>query len=400
MVHHKGDDPIFVKNEFYRQRIVSVVALVLILSLFIVAISRPAREAQIVLVISDFLPSEETYTYKTMNFTTGDPYNGYSYWTYDVGTTTNAPSDNKYAMNTDASGEYAYFGFDEFVEHGVVRAEVIFETTLLAGTYHFQPLGYFYQKTDLESKTRWALVINWNSSGIGLYYNTGNGDTPISVNLNDTAPSLAVDYKCTLSNLGDQTFVEIQDISTFPTYPIIYSGFTTTENYDATSLYAGFGQYSTGSGNIYGWRDDFSIIDVTYTYPEGGNGFNRIDAYVDEVFTQRLYDLDAGFNRTLGISPTITNLTILVECWLNSTTHDISNVAEGRNIIRHSIAVSSPSNESVFFQQNFTYISGVDYGDNVFLYQYSVQLNFTPIAGIIYTAVIEYEIFDYYEVFD
>jgi len=394
MVHHKGDDSFHMKDGFSKHRIVAVTVIVLILFVFI---TRPAK-AKARLVLTDpnkgFSPSAVTYTNKTMHFQDGDPYEGYSYWTYDVGTTTNAPSSNKYAMDTDASGEYAYFGFDEFVDHSIVSAEVIFQTTLLSGTYHFQPLAYFYQKTNLESNTRWALAIDWDSTGIDLYYNTGNGDTPTSVNLVGTAPSIGVNYKCILSNLGSQIYVYIQDISTYPTYPIIYEGYTTTSGpYDATSLYAGFGQYSTGSGSIYGWRDNFTIFDTVYTYPDDGTGFYTIGAYIDEVFTHTFYDVDEGTNSTLYIDTSVTNITLLVDCWLNGTTYGVSTVAEGSDIIRHNVNVSMPSNSSVFTQANFTYLFGVDYGDGLFLYRHSVQLDFTVIPSIIYTVVVDYEIF-------
>ena len=382
------------RNGFYRHRIVAVVTIVLIL--FVLIAITPRAKARFVLIEPNkvFSPSAVTYTNKTMHYQTGDPYDGYSYWTYDVGTTTNAPSDNKYAMNTDASGEYAYFGFDEFVNHSLVSAQTIFRTTLLAGTYHFQPLGYFYQKTNLESNTRWALVIDWDSTGIDLYHNTGNGDTPTSVNLVGTAPTIGVDYNITLSNLGSSTFVEIQDISTYPTYPIIYSGYTTTNGvYDATVLYAGFGQWCSGAGNIYGWRDDFAIVDSEFTYSEDGTEFSRIDAYLDEEFTQTLYDMDEGINPILEVDATVTNITLLVDCWLNSTTYGIFTLAEGRNIIRQSVTVTASNSTVVFSQQNLTYVSATDYGDNVFLYQYSVQLDFAPNYGELYTVVVDYDVY-------
>ena len=354
----------------------------------------PIQPANARLVLNkEFTPSAVTYTNKTIHFQDGDPYNGYSYWTYEKDGSVQGPSDNKYYMNTDTSGYAEYFGFDEFVNHSVVSAKIIWKTTALVGTYHFQPLGYFYQKTALESTTHWALAIDWDSTGIDLVYNTGNGNTPTVVNLVGTAPSVGVNYNCTLSSLGDQTFVEIQDISNYPTYPIIYSGYTTTERYDATSLYAGFGQYSSGDGNMYGVSDDFCIIDSTFTYSESGTGFSRIDAYVDEVFAQTLYDMDGEGNPIIEIEDTVTNITLLVDCWLNSTTYEISTLAEGKNIIRHNITVISTNSTVVFSQANLTYIASADYGDNVFLYQYSVYLDFTVMYGEIYTATITYEIF-------
>ena len=367
----------------------------LIVTVMFVVVSVPPRKAQFVLIElnKDFSPSAVTYTNKTMHFQVADPYDGFSHWTYSVGSGVSAPSDNEYYIGTDVNAEAEYFGFDEFTNHSIVRAQVIFHTNAITGTYHFQPLGYFYQKTNLESKTRWALAIDWDSTGIDLYYNTGNGDTPTSVNLVGTAPTIGVDYNVTLSNLGIRTFVEIQDISTYPTYPIIYSGYTTTEIYDATSLYAGFGQYSSGSGTITGVWDNLTITDTIYTLPQNGTGFNKIEAYIDEVFTHTFFDIDEGTNSTLDIQASVTNITLLIECWLNGTTYGVVTVAEGKNIIRHNITVTSTNNTIVFSQNNLTYISGIDYGDDVFLYQYSVELDFTPISGNVYTVVLTYEIF-------
>jgi hypothetical protein len=388
MVHYQGDDSLLMR--FSRYRIVAVVTIALIL--FVLIAKPPQTEARVVLIDPNkaFSPSAVTYTNKTMHFQVGDPYEGYSYWEYEVSGTTQGPSDNEYYMGTNTNGYAEYFGFDEFVDHSVVRAQVEFRPDTITGTYHFQPLGYFYQKTNLESNTRWALVIDWDSSGIDLYYNTGNGDTPTSINLDGTAPTIGVNYNITLSNLGDQTFVEIQDTGS---ESIIYSGYTTTESYDATSLYAGFGQYSSGSGAITGVWDVLSIFDSTFTYSENGTGFSRIDGYIDGVFAQTLYDMDEGFNRILEIAATVTNITLVIDCWLNSTTYGVSTIAEGKNIIRLNVTVTATNGTLVFSQANLTYISGFDYGDNVFLYQYSVQLDFTIISSNIYTVVLTYEIY-------
>jgi hypothetical protein len=368
----------------------SIWVLVMVLVFGLGFASVPPAKARLVLN-KQFSPSAATYTNKTFHFQDSDPYT-YAYWQYNVGTTTNTQNNNKYIMDTDTNGDYAYFGFDEFVNHSVVSAQVIFETTLLVGTYHFQPLAYFYQKTNLESNTRWALALDWDSSGIDLYYNTGNGNTPTSVNLNNTAPTLGAEYKIILSNLDVQTYVYIQDLSTYP-YPVIYEGYTTTGIYDARALYAGFGQYSTGSGHVYGWHDDFIIIDTVLSYSDSGTGFFMIDAYIDEVFTHTFYDIDEGLNSTLEIDPSVTNITLLIQCWLNATAYDVSSVAEGKNIIRHNVTVTNTNGTVVFSQNNFTYLSGFDYGDGLFLYQYSVQLDFTLTYGEIYRTIITYEVY-------
>lgn len=371
---------------------ISICALVIVLLLSLGVSTIPQIQETAILVLdNDFSLSETTYTNKTFHFQDSDPYT-YAYWQYDVGTTTNTQNSNRYAMDTDTNGDYAYFGFDEFVNHSIVSAQVIFETTALTGTYHFQPLGYFYQKTDLESNTRWALVIDWDSTGIDLVYNTGNGNTPTVVNLNDTAPSLGVDYSCTLSNFGSQTFVSIQDTTGFG-YPIIYSGYTTTETYDATSLYAGFGQYSSGDGDIYGWHDDLLIFDTIVDTPTNGSGFSTIDAYIDEAFTHTFYDIVTGYNSTLVIDSSVTNITLVVECWLNGTAFDIATVSQGVNQLRHNVTVTNLNNTIMFAQSNLTYVWGIEYGDGLFLFQYWVQLDFTVVMSEIYKTIISMEVF-------
>jgi len=394
MVRSQGDDPLLMIPKKY----ISILFISVMILTMLVLVRSPIPthdDAQLIITPSKAfsLSTTPTYTNKTMHFQVGDPYEGYSYWTYEVVGDTQGPSDNEYYVGTDTNGDAEYFGFDEFVAHSVVSAQVDFRTSAITGTYHFQPLGYFYQKTNLESNTRWALAIDWDSTGIDLYYNTGNGDAPTSVNLVGTAPSVGVNYKITLSNLGDQTFVEIQDISTFPTYPILYSGYTTTESYNATSLYAGFGQYCSGDGSIIGVWDDLRITDTTYTYPASGTGFSRIDAYVDTVFTQRIFDIDTGSDLILDISATATNITLIVDCWLNSTTVNVATLAEGRNVIRQNVTVTHTNGTVVFSQDNLTYVSAIDYGDNVFLYRYSVQLSFTLDYSTIYAVELIYEIY-------
>jgi len=340
----------------------------------------------------EFSTSAVTYTNKTISFPyVGDPYEGYSIFTYDVGSTTNAPTDGFYVMSTNLDGEYAYFGFDEFVNNRLVSAQSRFMVASVAGTYHFQPLGYFYQKTDLESKTRWALVLDWDASGLVLYHNTGNGDTPSSIVLTTATPETMAWHTVKLSNLGDQTFVEV--IREYDS-EVIYCGYeTTASGYDATALYAGFGEYCTGAGNVWGRWDDFVIIDTIYTYASAGTGLGKIDVYVDEVFSQTLYDIDGGSNPILDIDLPVTNITLVVDCWLNSTTYDFSTTIEGKNIIRHNITVMSRNETVVFSQTNLTYVSGADYGDDVFWYQYSIQIDFTLIYGEIYTVTVTYEVF-------
>ena len=82
-----------------------VLSLIMLVATF--AHIQPAQ-ARFVLT-KEFSTSAVTYTNKTISFPyVGDPYEGYSIFTYDVGSTTNAPTDGFYVMSTNLDGEYAY----------------------------------------------------------------------------------------------------------------------------------------------------------------------------------------------------------------------------------------------------------------------------------------------------
>ena len=376
---------------FKKKISICALVIVLLLGLGITTIPQIQEQGTANLVLdNDFSLSETTYTNKSMRFQVADPYEGNSYFTYESGGTVQAPSDNMYAMDTDVSGYAEFFGFDEFVDHSVVSSSVWFKTTLLAGTYHFVPLGYFYQKTVLETNTHWALAVYWDSTGCDLYYNTANGATPSSVSLFATAPGIGNPYNITLQNFGDQTFVQVYDTVA---HSNLYSGYITTPTYDATSLYAGFGQYSSGNGHIYGWRDDFFIFDTIVDTPTNGSGLSTINAYIDEVFTHTFYDIVTGYNSTLVIDSAVTNITLVVQCWLNGTAFDIDTISQGVNQLRHNVTVTNLNNTVMFTQSNFTYSWGIEYGDGLFLFEYWVQLDFTVAMSEIYKTIISMEVY-------
>jgi len=214
-----------------------------------------------------FSPSatETEYTNKTIHFQVADPYDGYDVWTYEYQGGVQGPSDNRYYIDTDTSGYSQHFGYDEFSSQSDIMAEVWFRPTLMVGTYRYRPLLYAYQKTGLESSTRSALIVQWASTGVYLFWNTANGDAPTAELLVGTAPIVDHEYSVMLANSGNDTWVRVLDI-TPALESVVYNGTTTTFNYDATTLYAGLGQYSTGSGNIYGTWDNFTIVDSTFTY--------------------------------------------------------------------------------------------------------------------------------------
>jgi hypothetical protein len=374
-----------------------LIALVLIFALsFVIVFPTPSGNANIVLN-NDFALSETTYTNISMDFESGDPYNGYSVWTYTIGGL-QGPSDGSYVMDCD-SGEYTFFGIDEFVNNSIVKAEVEFNPTEFSGgTYHYQPLGYFYQKTALESNTHWALVLYWSASGLRLYYNTGNGNTPSYFTLNTSTPKEDYIYTCFLYNFGTETYVSVIDITPLGD-GIIYNDYVLTPTYDATSLYAGFGEYGSSGTNIWGRWDDFTVYDFHFDIPTDGYGFSAIDAYIDEEFAHTFYAIVSGYNSTLVIDSTVTNITLVIQCWLNGTTFNADTATEGKNIIRHNVTVTNTNNTIMFSQSNFTYVWGIEYNDDLFLYEYWVELDFTVAMGEIYKIVLQMEIF-YLEVIE
>lgn len=367
-----------------------LVLLVLGLVIFIPT-SQPQQATARLDLKNDFSLAETTYTNKTMHFETGDPYDSYSHWSYTSGAGAQGPSDGLYYMDTD-SGEYTYFGYDEFVDHSIIQSEVLFNPTGISGTYKFQPIGYFYQKTALETNTHWALVLEWTSAGLTLYYNTGNGNSPSTTNLIATPPSYDGLFRITLLNFGNSTFVGVYNYTAYQ-YSTVYSGYATTSSYDARSLYAGFGEYCTAGVNTWGRWDNFTIRDTSITGPASGVGLSKIDAYLDEAYAHTFFDIDSGYNSSLDVDVSTTNITLIVQCWLNGTLCNIGSVAEGANILRHNVTVTNTNHTTLFTQSNFTYMWGIEYEEGSFLYQYSVQLIFDLVMGEIYTAVLTMEVY-------
>jgi len=360
----------------------------------LIAFTIPQANARLVL-INEFSPSAVTYTNKTMTFESGDPYGGYSYWTLSGGGT-QQHSEYYYGMDCDGTPtEFEFFGFDEFVNHSFISAETNFKPFAAPGsTFDHVPLAYFYQKTALDDHKHWAVAVTLDEVGFSLVYNTGNGNTPTNTTL--CAYPLPFDggdkFDISLENVGDGLTSVYIYRTTWPA-ELFYSGSIQTGNYDARVLYAGFGEIAYTGINVWGNWFYLTIWDTIIPTPSSGTGYNKIDAYVDEEFAQTLYDVDGGANPIVDIEETVTNITLLIDCSLNSTTYDISTVAEGKNIIRLNITVTSTNGTIVFSQNNLTYISGVDYSDDLFLYQYSVQLDFTPIYGNIYTVIVTYEVY-------
>ena len=381
----------------YKREISVSIIIVLILSvLMITTIPKKSGSAQLVLdrPANSFIPAAPTYIDKTMPFEIGDVYGGYSYWSLSGGGTQGFDNIDSYVTDCDA-GEFEFFGFDEFVNHSFIYAETDFEP--FAGptvTFDLVVLGYFYQKTALHDCSHRALAVTLDESGFSLVHNTGDGNTPTNTTLiaYPTPFDQADEFDISLENVGNGYTNVFINRTTYP-QDFTYSGSIQTGNYDARSLYAGIGNVAYTSINAWGFWKYLTISDTILSYPSGGTGFYIVGAYIDEVYTHTFYDIDEGFDRVLNINTTVTNITLLVNCWLNSTTYGVSTVAEGANIIRHNVIVTNSNGTNVFSQTSFTYQFGSDYGDGLFYYQYSVQLDFTLFDFEVYTVVVDYEIF-------
>ena len=75
----------------------------------------------------------------------------------------------------------------------------------------------------------------------------------------------------------------------------------------------------------------------------------------------------------------------------NNTVIGADDEADGQNYQRHNVSVTSAS-VAVFSQNNFTYHDVTPDGE-YWAYEYEVVLNFLPVAGMIYTVIITYEIY-------
>lgn len=83
---------------------------------------------------------------------------------------------------------------------------------------------------------------------------------------------------------------------------------------------------------------------------------------------------------------------IRVDTWINSTLTGIQYVEAGRNIQKHNVTVTAYG-ETVFSQQNFTFVHSSSEEAPMYYYQYSVILDFVPLEGYVYTVTITYEVY-------
>jgi len=144
------------------------------------------------------------------------------------------------------------------------------------------------------------------------------------------------------------------------------------------------------------------FIIASWDYPdEYGQGIRNvaIEQYIDGAWVgitvpsppQGYYYGPSAFNISTG-GESNGSLWIAVQCFLNATLCDISDIDDGPALIRHTITVSTSTNSSVFYQENFTLTYQTDFAAPLYFYQYEVFTDFVPQDGTTYTAIITYEV--------
>ena len=142
-------------------------------------------------------------------------------------------------------------------------------------------------------------------------------------------------------------------------------------------------------------KAQFILADYVYP-PPNGNGIAYISIFIDGDYVDTMYNNPDSYptatpTNPLDIDAGVT-MTLQLECWINGTFMDISSLAEGLLIMRHSIVITRINGTTVFSQQNFTYVSGTDAFAPMYNYKYTVILDFVPEHGEYYTATVTYEL--------
>ncbi len=139
------------------------------------------------------------------------------------------------------------------------------------------------------------------------------------------------------------------------------------------------------------------VLAYDFSPDNDGNAVAYINAYFDGDYNGTMYN-DPDSYPDATPTPTLealegTVITLRVGCWLNATYADVGSLAEGRNVIRHSVSVLAVNTSVIWSQQNFTYFSGTDALAPMYFYDYDVILDFVPVSGQVYTVIIIYEVF-------
>lgn len=84
---------------------------------------------------------------------------------------------------------------------------------------------------------------------------------------------------------------------------------------------------------------------------------------------------------------------LTVFTFFNSTLTGVGSRTEGKNYQRHYVIMTDSSDNTVFSQQNFTYVYSDEDNYPLYYYGYRVTLDYLLTAGEVYTVEIMYEIY-------
>ena len=139
------------------------------------------------------------------------------------------------------------------------------------------------------------------------------------------------------------------------------------------------------------------FIISSWAYPdEYGQGIDAFTVY--ENSTGSWLQLD-------GVDPTVEPTDSTVFEWnvslgirlrldtiYNNELVGADNITDGENYHRYNVTVTRFNGTVVFSQTNFTYFNSWADG-SLYLYSYTVILDFVPLEGEVYTATVTYEVF-------
>jgi len=134
---------------------------------------------------------------------------------------------------------------------------------------------------------------------------------------------------------------------------------------------------------------------ASWDYPDDyGQGIENIELYENSTGSWLEVGSGYGFDEA-HIYEWPVGVAIRINCftWFNSTLTGAGTITEGKLYQQHNVSVSLLG-ETIFSQQNFTYIDGDNGIDPPqWFYEYEIILNFIPTEASYYTVTIIYEVF-------
>ena len=141
------------------------------------------------------------------------------------------------------------------------------------------------------------------------------------------------------------------------------------------------------------------FVMASWNYPDQyGQGIEGIKLYENvsgswESLTGAFYyDPDESSMDVFELNNSAKGIRLNVRCWLNNTLVGAADIDDARNCLRHNVTLYL-EDTVVFFQQNFTYESGTDSLDPMFMYLYYIEVPHNFVGGLTYLAVVYYDIY-------